>query len=63
MPSFGLLLSENPDLTREEALAAIYKSADKINPFWARYDRKTGFSKRYGFGKINAYKALKYITR
>lgn len=51
---FGLMLSVNPDLTREQALGMVLTTADKINPAAANYNPQTGFSQKYGYGRINA---------
>ena len=55
---FALMLAENEALTRDEALALVLSTADKINPGEARYDPGTGFSNKYGYGRINAAKAV-----
>jgi hypothetical protein len=67
---FGLMLSVNPDLTRDEALSIVLSTADKIDPANANYGRTTGFSQKYGYGRINGEKAVraaqvfrKYLNR
>jgi len=55
---FGLLLSVDPRLTRNQALEIVLTTADKISPAEANYDPVTGFSLHYGYGRINAYKAV-----
>lgn len=57
---FGLMLSVNENLTRDEALAMVLATADKVHPDLARYD-PSGFSQKYGFGRINAAKALRAV--
>jgi subtilisin family serine protease len=56
---FGLMLSVNADLTRDEALGLVLSTADKVHPNLANYGRTTGFSKKYGYGRINAEKAVR----
>lgn len=58
----GLMLSIKPDLTRQEALGILLSSADKINPEVAKYDPQTGFSRSYGYGRVNAHKALSMLN-
>jgi subtilisin family serine protease len=57
---FGLMLSVNENLTRDEALAMVLATADKVHPDLAGYD-PSGFSLKYGFGRINAAKALRAV--
>jgi subtilisin family serine protease len=57
---FGLMLSLNENLTRDEALAMVLATADKVHPELAMYD-PSGFSMKYGFGRINAAKALRAV--
>ncbi|HZA28747.1 MAG TPA: S8 family serine peptidase, partial [Gammaproteobacteria bacterium] len=54
----GLVLSRNPNLTRKEVKQILRDTADKIGP--APYDEK-GRNNRYGFGRLNANKAVKAI--
>lgn len=56
---FGLMLSVNGALTRDEALAMLEATADKIDPDVARYDPVTGFSQKYGYGRVNAARAVR----
>jgi subtilisin family serine protease len=56
---FGLMLSVNGELTRDEALAMVLSTADKIQPSLANYDPRTGFSTKYGYGRINAANAVR----
>jgi subtilisin family serine protease len=55
---FGLMLSVNPELTRDEALDLVLRNADKVQPELAQYDPVTGFSSKYGYGRINAARAV-----
>lgn len=55
---FGLMLSVNPDLTRNEAVDLVLRHADKVQPELARYAPDTGFSNQYGYGRINAGRAV-----
>ena len=54
----ALVISKYPSLTREEVTLAITGGADKINPGAARYDPVSGFSRKYGYGRLNALGAL-----
>ncbi len=60
--AFGLALSLNPDLTREEVIAYFKIGADKINEKEAKYNNATGFSTKYGYGRINTYATLIAIS-
>jgi len=58
------LLSFNPKLTPYQIIAILEQTADKINikskdPA-SRYDAN-GFSKWYGYGRVNVYKAAKMV--
>jgi subtilisin family serine protease len=55
---FGLVLSVAPELTRAEALAVVTGSAAKIQADAAAYD-VAGFSATYGYGRIDAYGAVR----
>ena len=59
----GLVLSANPDLTRDQVYDIYKTTADKVsmgavNPGEGDYDTN-GFSTHYGFGRINACEAVK----
>jgi subtilisin family serine protease len=56
----ALLLSVNPNLKAEEVRQIMRVTADKINPDDARYDAN-GFSEGYGFGRVNAKRALEKV--
>lgn len=51
---FALLLSHEPNLTREEALSRMKASAIKANPEAAQYNSQTGHSLHYGYGRAHA---------
>jgi subtilisin family serine protease len=53
----GLLLSLNPDLTRDELERILEHTAEKIDPAAAGYDTE-GFSRTAGHGRVNAARAL-----
>ena len=55
---FGAVFSINPDLTLEEAIDILKKSADKIYPDTGLWD-KNGFSVKYGYGRVNLEKAAR----
>jgi subtilisin family serine protease len=55
---FGLLFAVRPELTRAEAVEIVLSTADKIDPAAAHYDPVTGFSMKYGHGRINAARAV-----
>jgi subtilisin family serine protease len=55
----GLMLSANPHLSRNEAMGILLNSTDKISPTKANYDPQTGFSKMYGYGRLNGEKAVR----
>lgn len=52
----ALVLSVNPSLSREEAYDVLCSTADKIDQ--AGGDYRSGFSLKYGYGRLNAHKAL-----
>ena len=54
---FLLVLSANPNLTREEAIEIVQDTADKIDQAGGGYDAN-GHSDFYGFGKVNAQAAV-----
>lgn len=54
----GLMLSANPNLTRQEVQDILQDTAEKIEPLAAKYDAN-GFSFTHGYGRINAYEAVK----
>jgi len=57
----GLMLSVNPDLTAKQVKEILIKTADKVgSPL--EYD-SSGHSLKYGFGKVNADKAVKESLR
>ncbi len=58
----ALLLSKYPDLTRREVYDILKASADKIDPAGGQYD-SSGHSPYYGFGRVNAAKALAEAKR
>ena len=53
----GLVLSRNPGLTSAKVREILERSADKVNPGLAAYDA-SGHSDRYGYGRIDAQRAL-----
>lgn len=53
----GLILSKNPDLKWKEVRDILRASSDKINKNTINYIN--GWDKKYGYGRLNAYKALK----
>ena len=52
----ALLLSANPELTGDEVRAILQDTADKIGP--KRAYKKNGHSTSYGYGQVNAARAL-----
>ena len=56
--AFGVIFSVNPELTLEEAIDILHKSADKVNPETGFYD-KDGHSIKYGYGRLNLLKAVR----
>jgi len=55
---FGTLFSVNPDLTIEEAIDILHRSADKVNPDTGHYD-ESGHSVKFGYGRVNLLKAVR----
>ena len=55
---FGAIFSINPDLTLEEAIEILKKSADKIYPETGLWD-ENGFSVKFGYGRVNLEKAAR----
>lgn len=56
----GLILSVNPDLTSAEVKSIIMNTADKIDQENGQY--VDGHSPLYGYGRINAYEAVKFAA-
>jgi hypothetical protein len=54
----ALILSANPELTWEQVRQVIKETCDRIDPADGQYDSK-GHSIYYGYGRINAEKAVK----
>lgn len=52
----ALVLSVNPQLSWEEARDILRSTADKIDKSGGKY--QDGYSIRYGYGRLNAYKAV-----
>ncbi len=52
----ALILSLNPELTWDQVRSIMRETADKIDPANAGY--ANGYSLEYGYGRINAYRAL-----
>jgi subtilisin family serine protease len=57
----GLLLSVNPNLTVGEVRSILRSSADRVDPVNGAYDND-GHSQLYGFGRVNALRALHAIS-
>ncbi len=55
----ALMLSLNPDLTWQEVRNYMRETADKIDQGQGNYIN--GYSEQYGFGRVNARKALKAL--
>lgn len=53
----GLLLSVNPNLTRQQVQQILQETAEKIEPGVANYDAN-GFSNTHGYGRVNAHRAV-----
>jgi subtilisin family serine protease len=53
----GLILQANPQLTAGQVQKVLQNSADRIAPADAKYD-EDGFSMRYGYGRVNALRAV-----
>ena len=53
----GLIISANPELTAAEIRDILRETADKIDPLNGLY--RDGHSIYYGYGKVNAYRAVR----
>lgn len=58
----ALVLARNPALTREQVQAILKDTADRIDKRHGRYDA-SGHSALYGYGRVNALRAVKKATR
>ena len=58
----ALMLSANPKLRATEVKSILEQTADKIGDSKS-YDTATGYSLRFGFGRVNAFKAVKEALR
>ena len=56
--AFGVIFSVNPELTLEEAVDILHRSADKVNPETGFYD-EDGHSVKFGYGRLNLLKAVR----
>jgi hypothetical protein len=54
----GLILSVNPELTAAQVRDLLRSTADKVDRLNGHYDEQ-GFSRRYGHGRVNAYRAVR----
>jgi hypothetical protein len=51
------MLQTNPELSAHEVQFILQNFADRVAAADARYDAK-GFSKHYGYGRVNALRAV-----
>ncbi|MCH8880081.1 MAG: S8 family serine peptidase, partial [Planctomycetes bacterium] len=58
----ALVLSENPNLNRAQVRSLLIHTTDRVSPLDADYGETTKFSLRYGFGRVNAAKAVEAAT-
>ncbi len=58
----ALILDRNPSLTWSEVKEVIKKSCDQIDKSGGKYSSTTGKSRKYGYGRVNASKAVKNAT-
>jgi subtilisin family serine protease len=58
----ALMLSVNPSLTRQEVRDLLRDSCDRIDADGGTYDEK-GHSIRYGYGRVNAARAVELAAR
>ncbi len=58
----ALVLSENPNLNRAQVRSLLIHTTDRVSPLDADYGETTRFSLRYGFGRVNAGKAVEAAT-
>ncbi|MCH8852306.1 MAG: S8 family serine peptidase, partial [Planctomycetes bacterium] len=58
----ALVLSENPNLNRVQVRSLLIHTTDRVSPLDADYGATTRFSLRYGFGRVNAAKAVEAAT-
>ncbi len=56
----ALMLSANPDLTAREVKEILKITADKIGPSW---EYTNGHSRKYGYGRVNAERAVAEALR
>lgn len=54
----GLVLSANPELTATDVRIILEHTTDQINPVEAQYGEVTSRSFKYGYGRVNANKAV-----
>jgi hypothetical protein len=57
----ALILSISPTLSRTQIETILRQTADKIDPAGAGYDAN-GYSNAYGYGRLNAYRAVAEIV-
>ena len=54
----ALILAENGDLNRHQVRELLTHTTDLVSTVDADYDGTTGFSTKYGYGRVNARKAV-----
>jgi subtilisin family serine protease len=59
----ALVLARNPGLRQEEVRDILKRACDRIDTANGAYDPATGHSRLYGFGRINARKAVELAGR
>ena len=54
----ALVIARNPDLRWDEVKTVLRKCCDKIDRKGGRYKKANGHSRKYGYGRLNARKAV-----
>ncbi len=57
-----LVVAVNPNLNRVQVRSLLIHTTDRVSPLDADYGETTRFSLRYGFGRVNAGKAVEAAT-
>ncbi|MCH8053226.1 MAG: S8 family serine peptidase, partial [Planctomycetes bacterium] len=57
-----LVVAVNPNLNRAQVRSLLIHTTDRVSPLDAEYGDTTRFSLRYGFGRVNAAKAVEAAT-
>ncbi len=59
----ALVIARNPDLTWDQVKDVLRRCCDKIDRKGGRYKKANGHSRKYGYGRLNARRAVELATQ